>query len=200
VARQTGSEVYINKSTWDAARRRPGVDIERAPAVHFEAGQELQFGPLSVRTFSVSHDAADPVAFVVSFEGYRVGIATDLGHATRLVEERLAGCDVLVLESNHDLAMLESGPYPWDLKRRIKGKEGHLSNDQCAALLRKLSHPGLAHVVLAHLSQENNQPATARQAALSAVTGRGLVPRVTVASQNVPVPIRLANPVPEVIT
>jgi phosphoribosyl 1,2-cyclic phosphodiesterase len=133
--------------------------------VEFAAGVPFEVGAFWVEPFCLPHDAADPVGFVIDDGKCRLGVATDLGQATHLAHQRLLGCHALILESNHDPRMLEDGPYPWPLKRRISGRLGHLSNGQSAALLASLLRPGLRHVVLAHLSQTNNLPAIALAAA-----------------------------------
>jgi phosphoribosyl 1,2-cyclic phosphodiesterase len=136
-------------------------------------GETFDLGRVKILPFPVPHDAARPVGFVVEGEGLRVGIVTDLGHATTLVMERLRGCDVLMIESNHDDRMLIDGPYPWHLKQRVSGRLGHLSNAEAAALLRETAGDSCRAVVLAHLSESNNTPALARQAAASALDASG---------------------------
>ena len=130
---------------------------------HFRPGDRFSLGPLEISSFSITHDATDPVGFVISSSEGRVGYATDLGIATRLVADQLKGVRVLVLESNHDEQMLLDGPYPWPLKQRIQGRHGHLSNRAAAELLRQLAWDGLEAVFLAHLSEENNHPHLAGQ-------------------------------------
>ncbi|MGN0157041.1 MAG: MBL fold metallo-hydrolase, partial [Lachnospiraceae bacterium] len=105
-----------------------------------------------------SHDAADPVAFRISYGKEKIGIATDLGTFNDYTVECLKGMDVLFLEANHDVNMLQVGPYPYYLKQRILGERGHLSNEASGRLLGKLLHDGLKEVVLGHLSKENNLP------------------------------------------
>ena len=151
--------VYVNEGTrrsWDLFKR-----TYRNCA--FETGTPFAVGGLRLEPFSVPHDAADPVGLVISNGEKRIGIASDLGIATGLVRERLRGTDALIVESNHDPVMLEEGPYPWELKQRISGTQGHLSNDDCGMLVQELLHGGLRHVVLAHLSEVNNQPDVARR-------------------------------------
>lgn len=118
----------------------------------------LDFGPLRVRPFSTSHDAADPVGFVLESERGRLGLATDLGQATTLVRERLKGVEALIIEANHDPRRLIEGPYPWPLKQRVKSREGHLANHEAGALVASLTHSRLKRVILAHLSATNNTP------------------------------------------
>jgi phosphoribosyl 1,2-cyclic phosphodiesterase len=137
------------------------------PGIPFEA-----FG-IMVDPFSVPHDAANPVGFVLAADGVRVGIATDLGHATNLVVQRLRGCHVLVVEANHDDDMLVRGPYPWALKQRISGRLGHLSNEEAATLLVAVADDDCQAVILAHLSESNNTAALARKAVASALARAG---------------------------
>ncbi len=142
------------------------ADAQRPEQVlEFDSGDELVIGDLGVRVFPVTHDASAAVGFTISGPFGKLGIATDLGIATRLVAEELRGCRGLVLESNHDEELLRDGPYPWPLKQRIKGTHGHLSNRDSAVLLETLCWPGLETVCLAHLSETNNHPQLAETAA-----------------------------------
>ncbi len=134
----------------------------------------LELDSIRLEPFPVPHDAARPVGFVIGGEGLRIGVATDLGHATTLVIERLRGCDVLMLESNHDDRMLQDGPYPWHLKQRVSGRLGHLSNREAAAVLRAAADERCRAVVLAHLSEKNNTAALARSCAAQALAEVGL--------------------------
>ena len=128
---------------------------------------------MQVEPFSVPHDAATPVGFVLTGEGVRVGIATDLGHATTLVVERLKGCHVLLVEANHDDDLLVRGPYPWALKQRIGGRLGHLSNVEAASLIAAVAGEDCRAVILAHLSEKNNTSALARRAVSAALHEAG---------------------------
>jgi len=153
-AERYGLPVFANRGTATVLRHRD----ERLGPVHlFAAGTGFQIGPFSVHPFSIPHDANDPVAFVVNGYGRRLGIATDLGHVNHLVAHQLRECDVLVLESNHDVAMLGNSQRPWALKQRILGRHGHLSNDACMELLRSVVHARTRHVILAHASEECNR-------------------------------------------
>lgn len=133
----------------------------------FDTGVPFYINDLLITPFSVPHDALDPVGFTIETDHTKIGIVTDIGSVTALVKERLKGADALVLEFNHDEKMLIYGPYPWDLKQRVKGRLGHLSNEEAAGLLKCLVHSGLRHVVLAHLSQVNNSPNVALRTAHS---------------------------------
>jgi len=136
------------------------LSVQQMPSClrEFDTGAELAIGDFGIRAFPVTHDAAAPVGFTISGPSGKLGIATDLGIATRLVVEALCGCRYLILEANHDEAMLRDGPYPWPLKQRIKGSHGHLSNRASASLLEQLCWEGLEAVFLAHLSETNNHP------------------------------------------
>lgn len=144
----------------------------------FEPGAAFEIGGLLVEPFSTPHDAADPVGFVLSDGSARLGFATDLGFATELVARRLRGCTALALEFNHDLRMLESSGRPPSLIQRIRGRGGHLSNDQAAELLASVAGPELRHVVPMHLSGECNAPELAVAAAREALRSAGLDPAV----------------------
>ena len=135
--------------------------------------------------FPITHDASDPVGFVIDCKDGRIGIATDLGIATRLVKDKLQGSRLLVLESNHDEEMLLNGPYPWHLKQRIKSRHGHLSNNDSAELLDELLHPGLEGIFLAHLSETNNDPAVALRVTASLINSQNCCePRLVVGEQH----------------
>jgi phosphoribosyl 1,2-cyclic phosphodiesterase len=157
------------------------------------AGVRFDLGQVSVLAFPVPHDAAKPFGFVIEGDGLRVGMVTDLGHATTLVRERLHGCEVLMVESNHDDRMLRDGPYPWHLKQRVSGRLGHLSNREASAMLRQTMTKSCRAVVLAHLSEKNNTPALARQAASNALAtnGRGRVEMRVASPKKVTPPICL---------
>ncbi len=135
------------------------------------------------------HDAADPLGFVLDADGARFGLVTDLGHVTPEVARRLRGCHVLMIESNHDDRMLQDGPYPWQLKQRVSGRLGHLSNREAAALLREAADGECRAVVLAHLSEKNNTHELARRSALAALAGgQGRRTEVHVAMAGGPTP------------
>ncbi|MEY4268500.1 MAG: hypothetical protein RIS90_3035 [Pseudomonadota bacterium] len=127
-------------------------------------GVAIQLRDLQLMPFTVPHDAREPLQLVCSDGQLRLGILTDLGHASSHVEQQLSGCHALLLECNHDPALLAESRYPEFLKQRIAGRLGHLSNLQAADLLRSLAHPGLRQVVAAHLSERNNRPELAQQA------------------------------------
>lgn len=161
LSRRWGLPVYMNQETRKAGAGQLGsVATEEC----FESGRPFAVGNLKIHPFAVSHDAADPVGFAISFNGVRIGIATDLGVVTANVTMHLKHCALVVLEANHDADMLESGPYPWPLKQRIRGRSGHLSNRDAARLIGEIRHDGLRHVILGHLSEANNTPEKAMAA------------------------------------
>ncbi len=125
---------------------------------HFASGQTITLGDFRISSISTPHDAVDGVAFVIESEGQRVGILTDLGHAFAGLKEILQSLDAVVIESNYDSELLESGPYPDFLKRRIRGRGGHLSNEDAARLVAENQSSRLQWVCLCHLSDENNCP------------------------------------------
>ncbi len=124
----------------------------------------IAIGSLRVRAIPTSHDAPGSVALIVSDGVSTLGMATDLGRKTRRLVRAFSNLDAIILESNHDLNMLMHGPYPASVKQRIRGQFGHLSNDEAADLLADIAHPGLRHITLVHLSEENNTPEHAAKA------------------------------------
>ncbi len=175
--------VYLTERTAVAAERR----LERAPqVVPIASGEAFDAGPFRVTPVSIPHDAADPVAFLLERDGTRVGQLTDLGHVTTLVEARFSSCHALVIESNHDRDMLLDGPYPWPTKQRVASRVGHLSNEHAAAALERLAGAETREIVLAHLSEVNNEPALAEATVGSSLAARGLTARVRCASQHAP--------------
>ena len=148
----------------------------------------FRLGKLQVTPFLTVHDAADPVAITVQHvdNGTKLGVATDLGRPTAAVRASLAGCHMLVLEANHDEAMLWNGPYPWSVKQRIASSHGHLSNNAAADLARELLHPALVSVVLAHLSESCNDSGLARDVLTKALERARYKGRLAVAPQDIP--------------
>jgi len=147
------------------------------------AGETLNLGSLAITPFSISHDASDPVGLVFSANGHRLVLAADVGCVTRLVSHRLAGASAIILESNHCPEMLRHGHYPLWLQRRIAGRFGHLSNAEAAGLVREIHHAGLRHLVLAHLSENNNTPRLAFEVMRAALDEIGSQTDLRVARQ-----------------
>ena len=147
----------------------------------FETDTVFSIKDLMITPFSVPHDALDPVGFTIDCEnGVKIGIVTDIGSVTTLVKERLKGSNILLLEYNHDTDILLYSNYPWDLKQRIKGRLGHLSNTQASELLHELCHSGLKHVILGHLSQVNNKPEVAFESASTVLKRKGAESEISI--------------------
>jgi len=138
----------------------------------FSPGKGFQIGDIAVAPFTIPHDAADPVGFAFRAQGVKIGFATDLGYLPMSVRDHLQGCDVLIVESNHDLEQLRNGPYPWSVKQRVMSRVGHLSNDALADFFRSDYDGRASYIVLAHLSEQNNIPELARGAAEKALGQR----------------------------
>lgn len=154
LARKFGLPVWMTHGTWVGCRE---VDTELDLRI-IDSHRSFSIGDLEVQPFPVPHDAREPVQFVFSGSGIRLGVLTDIGEPTAHVCDMLSGCAGLVLEFNHDAGMLERSAYPASLKRRISGRYGHLENSVAAALLSRIDCSGLQQMVVAHLSERNNLP------------------------------------------
>lgn len=176
LAKKARCPVFLTEPTHrEICRALPngaGSGVERVE--HIEAGCPLTIGDIEVDPFSIPHDAADPVGYAFRAEGVKVALVTDLGYLPELVKFHLRGADCLVLESNHDLEMLKVGPYPWSVKQRVMSRIGHLSNHVVSEFLADPeSFDGQPrHLVLAHLSENNNTPDLARISAEEALGRR----------------------------
>jgi phosphoribosyl 1,2-cyclic phosphodiesterase len=178
LSRQLKLPIYLSRKIKKKAPLGNSVHELRT----FECGLPFQINAMTVYPFSISHDAADPVGFTIGQNGRRIGIATDLGSITPQLRAQLKGCHLLILEANHDPEMLMNGPYPWPLKKRIQSRCGHLSNQQSKHLLQELHHRHLQHVILAHLSETNNDPQKVLAEISSAFSHHK--PRLTIANQH----------------
>ncbi|WP_243373533.1 MBL fold metallo-hydrolase [Geotalea sp. SG265] len=159
--------------------------LAKTQVIEFESGYSFCFRDLAIDPFPITHDACDPVGFIIESSEGTMGIATDLGIATRLVVDKLQKCRILIVESNHDEEMLMNGPYPWHLKQRIRSRHGHLSNNDSAALLEEILHPNLEGVFLAHLSETNNDPNLAHNTATAMLDCQNICsPRLIVGAQD----------------
>lgn len=165
--------VFANGGTWQGILARDG-NIPGECRRIINTGEEFYVGGVCVRPFPVPHDAADPVGFVFSCGRGRLGVATDIGHVDDRWLSELDGCQALVLEANHDVGLLQSGPYPARLKKRILSRKGHLCNEDSARALVALAANGTQAAFLAHLSGENNLPELATAAAGKALEAAGL--------------------------
>ena len=150
----------------------------------FSTGETFEFGDLEIHPFSISHDTLDPVAFTIKTDGLKVGICTDLGFTTSLVQAKLKECDYLYLESNHEPSMVHASSRPMIYKQRVLSRSGHLSNEACGNLLAQVYNPKLKHVHLAHLSSECNSPEVALRVIRNILTQHGIDLELTVAPQD----------------
>ena len=185
LARRHGTPIYHTEGTRGAcARLLDGVET----TVPYRPGRPFLVGGLRVEPFLTVHDAVDPVGVAVVDEdsGLRLGVATDLGRPTAQIRHALSACDFLILEANHDEALLHQGPYPWSVKARISSSHGHLSNQAAAGFALELLHPRLLGIVLAHLSGECNRPELARSVVGKALRRAGWRGHLEVAAQDTP--------------
>lgn len=172
LSRKYGLPVYANSATMEAAEPSLGKLHAYVP---FATGSPFTLYPFTIHPFAISHDTVNPVGFTIDDGRCVFGYCTDTGMVSRLIHHHLGRCQGLVLECNHDLEMLKNGPYPPALQQRIRSKNGHLANPEAIAFLQELSHPGLRHVVLAHISQANNCHDRVRlEVNRSALSGPGL--------------------------
>ncbi len=197
LARKLGIPIFMTGAThyaWVRAQRDETGELPVLPNLEpFTSGHSFHIGDIAVTPFTIPHDAVDPVGFTFRAEGVKVAFATDLGYLPPNVCDQLRGCDVLVLESNHDLEMLRVGPYPWSVKQRVGSPTGHLSNEKLAKFLGDDYDGGASYIVLAHLSEQNNHPEVARGAAERALGTRRTLLRnqVMLAAPSGAVPIQL---------
>lgn len=164
LARAYGIPVYLTHGTAAARSDWDGCTLFRV-----SPHEGFRLGEIEVQPFPVPHDAREPCQFAFAHGGRRLGIVSDLGRITPHVARSLDACEALLLECNHDVAMLAAGPYPESLKRRVGGDWGHLSNAQAAGLLRAMDRSRLRTLVLTHLSEKNNTPELARAAVCEAL-------------------------------
>ena len=162
LSRKYDIPIYVNPATWEEIKEKMGK-IKAENIQYFESNTSFTIKDFHVESFSTSHDACDSVGFSLYGNNKKMSIATDLGYINKDILNRLTGSDMVILEANHDEEMLKVGPYPWYLKQRILGEQGHLSNECAGRALVKLIEKGLKKVLLAHLSKENNFPELAYQ-------------------------------------
>jgi phosphoribosyl 1,2-cyclic phosphodiesterase len=161
LSRRYGITVYANEGTWlginDSKHIKKGVENRGI------LRDEMQFGDLKVESFPVPHDAIDPVGFIVKHNGDEAVLVTDIGHPTSYLTKAMKRASLIVVESNHDVEMVKNGPYPYYLKQRILGPEGHLSNEDCGKAIFEAMNEDLGAVMLAHISENNNTPELAER-------------------------------------
>ena len=174
LSRRFDLPIYANEKTWEAMMKDLGKIAEHNIKT-FNFNEPFVVEDLEIKAFKTSHDAADSAGFVINGGKKCVGIATDSGIITPEMTKALCGCDLAVLESNHDVSMLEAGSYPFYLKQRIKSDFGHLSNETAGNMALSLVKKGTRHLILAHLSEENNYPLLAYETTARILTQAGVV-------------------------
>lgn len=183
LSRQARIPLYANSATYSATGKRLGKLFSRS---EFGTGEPFQLNNLQIHPFSVSHDTADPVGFIISDGVSRVGYCTDTGKITTLIEHHLQECEALILESNHDPKMLREGPYPHYLQQRVRSNKGHLANEDAGQFLQKMERKKLKYVILAHLSETNNLPELALKCTQKHLDGHAGQIEVIAALQHTP--------------
>jgi phosphoribosyl 1,2-cyclic phosphodiesterase len=176
LARKLKIPVFMTPGThyaWARAWRDQSGELPKLDRLEtFDCGRKFQVGDIEVASFRIPHDASDPVGFTFRAEGVKVGVATDFGLVLENMKYCLRGCDVLVIESNHDREKLKTGSYPWSVKQRIMERTGHLSNEKLAEFFATDYDGHASYIVLAHLSEENNHPEIALRVAEQALSSR----------------------------
>jgi phosphoribosyl 1,2-cyclic phosphodiesterase len=181
IRRRTGRELPVFLSRLTAPTVDWGGGAPHGVVEEFQAGMGFTIGDLQVSSFTVPHDAIDPVGYTVTAHGVKIGLVMDLGYIPVSVKYHLRGSHLVVMESNHDLGMLKVGPYPWSVKQRVMGRRGHLSNELVADFIRDDLDGTVETLLLGHLSEHNNHPAIVEQLALDALHQRLFRTRLIVA-------------------
>lgn len=173
MARRYHLPIYANEKTWKAMEDYIGkISIEQK--FDFPMASVQTFGDLDIESFGVSHDAAEPMFFVFRQGGKKVALVTDLGYVSERIKKTVENADAYIFESNHDVEMLRMGRYPWNIKRRILGDKGHVSNEDCALALTDIIGNDTKRIYLAHLSQDNNMKDLARMSVGNMLKERGV--------------------------
>lgn len=171
LTRKCTAPVYATRGTLEGIFKTSSLGkIDVQQFVEITENQSVTVGDITVDPMRISHDAAQPVAYRFFKKDKKIAVATDMGMITGENEEKLQGMDAILLEANHDVNMLQVGPYPYYLKQRILGNRGHLSNENAGRLLSRIVHDRLKHILLGHLSKENNLPALAYEAVRLEIT------------------------------
>ncbi|TMN22248.1 MBL fold metallo-hydrolase [Lentibacillus cibarius] len=173
LARKYRLPIYANEKTWQAMENAIGT-IALDQKFHFGVEEVKTFGDIDVESFGVSHDAAEPMFFTFRHNGKKVALVTDLGYVSERIRKTVEDADAYVFEANHDVEMLRMGRYPWNVKRRILGDTGHVSNEDCGLALSEIISNRTKRIYLAHLSQDNNMKDLARMSVHHVLTERGI--------------------------
>jgi phosphoribosyl 1,2-cyclic phosphodiesterase len=163
----------------DWGKHKPALEL-------FQAGSRIRVGDIEIDSFTIPHDSIDPVGFCLTAQGIKAGVVTDLGYIPASIHFHMDGAHVLLMEANHDLEMLRVGPYPWSVKQRVMSRTGHLSNLSMCDFLRDSFDRSTPHLILGHLSEQNNHPEIVREMAAAVLEERGLSTTLEVASQGEP--------------
>lgn len=177
MARKYSLPIYANAKTWGELDSVLG-DIEDDQRRILHTGDSLEFGSIRVESYPISHDAVEPVGYCFYENGLKLSLATDLGYVSEKVKEKIGDSDVLVIESNHDVEMLRMGRYPWNVKRRILGDTGHLSNEAAGDALCEVLTDRTKRVYLAHLSRDHNLLDLARMTVHNILEEQGITNRL----------------------
>lgn len=161
IARKYRLPIYANEKTWNKMGSGIGK-LSLDQKFHFEANTVKTFGNMDIESFSVSHDAVDPMFFTFHHNNHKISLVTDLGYVSERIKKTIEGSNVFIIEANHDINMLQMGHYPWNVKRRILGDYGHISNEDCGLALSDVITDKTERVYLAHLSKDNNMKDLAR--------------------------------------
>lgn len=173
LSRRFNIPVYATEGTWNSMPNSIGeISLKNKKVVYSE--ESCIINDLCIHPFDIPHDAAQPVGYSVFAGKYKLAVATDIGHVTDDILDNITDCNILLLESNHDVEMLKSGSYPYPLKRRILGDKGHLSNENAGKLIVKIMNDKLSNVILGHLSLENNTPDVAYETVKSVLEEEGI--------------------------
>lgn len=175
LSRRYDLPIFANEGTWTAMKDKLG-NISSKNVRVFETGADFHIGPLDITPFSIPHDAAEPVGYSFYSNGRKISVATDLGAVRESWLKHIEESDLVLLESNHDVDMLKAGRYPYELKRRILGAKGHLSNDSAGKAALELVRRGVHGIILGHLSGENNFPELAYQSVSCVLQNEGIEP------------------------
>ena len=171
ISRKYGIPIYATEKTIEAIKRDRSLgSIDEGLFNPVSADKKFMIGDLSINPMRISHDAADPVGYRIFYGKKKIAVCTDLGKYDEYTVDCLQGLDAVLLEANHDVKMLQMGPYPYPLKQRILSERGHLSNEASGQLLSRILHDDMKYVFLGHLSKENNMPELAYEAVRTEVT------------------------------
>jgi phosphoribosyl 1,2-cyclic phosphodiesterase len=173
ISRRFHVPVYANEETWQAMESKLGR-IDAGNRRVFYNDMDFYIQDINIQPFQIPHDAADPVGFSFSYKNKKISIVTDLGHTNSKIIKSVMDSDLVILEANHDANMLMAGPYPGYLKKRILGRKGHLSNKDSGQALLEMVKGKVTHVLLAHLSKDNNYPQLAYQTVVDILESNGV--------------------------